>query len=532
MDFPHRRSTHLLGNFDTGLKTDLTRRTFLLGAAAGGAALSLGGLPSALAQDAPPPKRGGRLRVGMFGGGASETLDPNLSNTDIDIARAHVLFERLVDFNPDGSLFNQLAEEFSPNADGSVWKIKLRSGILWHDGSPFTAQDVVYTLRYVLDPANKAQGGADIAFLKAENIRALDPLTVELTPDQPIAVLPTSLSSRALYIFKDGTKSFDAPIGTGPFAFKSFKRGERSLFIRNEHYWVADRPYLDELEIISINDPTTRLNALVGGQIDAMAYVDAKLIPTVKSNPAVKLLIADSGTYPGQVMQTDAFPFDDNRVRQAFRLMLNREELVNVALGGYGKIGNDLACPFDPDYASEFPQRAYDPDKAKFLIKEAGREGATVPLYTADVGQGMLESSILIAQYAAAVGINVTLDKAPAETYYTDRFMKVPFQCTNWGQRPLDSQIAQAFNHGAPYNESHWERPDFDKLTNEARRTLDPKKRRELWVAAQKMLYDEGGYMIWGFPQLIDAHAANVHGFVPSSARALGWYTFTDVYFG
>jgi peptide/nickel transport system substrate-binding protein len=110
--------------------------------------------------------------------------------------------------------------------------------------------------------------------------------------------------------------------------------------------------------------------------------------------------------------------------------------------------------------------------------------------------------------------------------------MKVPFQCTDWGQRPLDSQIAQAFNHGAPYNESHWERPEFDKLTNEARQTLDPKKRHELWVAAQKMLWDEGGYIIWGFPQLIDAHAANVYGFVSSSARALGWYTFTDVYFG
>src|SRR5882672_3041820 len=125
----------------------LSRRAFLAGAAAGGAAFSLSRFPAARADDAPAPKRGGRLRVGMFGGGASETLDPNLSNTDIDIARAHVLFERLVDFNPDGSLFNQLAEEFSPNADGSVWKIKLRSGALWHDGSPFTAQDVVYTLR-------------------------------------------------------------------------------------------------------------------------------------------------------------------------------------------------------------------------------------------------------------------------------------------------------------------------------------------------------------------------------------------------
>src|SRR5436190_16461072 len=125
------------------VSSQLTRRTFVVGAAAGGAAI-LSRSSRSRADDAPAPKPGGRLRVGMFGGGASETLDPNLSNTDIDIARAHVLFERLVDFNPNGSLFNQLAEEFSPNSDGTVWKIKLRSGVLWHDGSPFTAQDVVY----------------------------------------------------------------------------------------------------------------------------------------------------------------------------------------------------------------------------------------------------------------------------------------------------------------------------------------------------------------------------------------------------
>jgi peptide/nickel transport system substrate-binding protein len=508
----------------------LGRREFLFAAAAGGALLSLPGLSTARADETPAPKRGGRLRVGMIGGGASETLDPNISIAEIDIARNHVLFERLVDFNPDGSLFNQLAEEFSPNSDGSNWKIKLRSGVLWHDGSPFQAQDVVYSLRYALDPANKAEGGADIAFLKPQNIRALDSLTVEIVPEQPIAVLPTSLSSRALYIFKDGTKSFESPIGTGPFAFKNFTRGERSLFVRNEHYRVPDRPYIDELEIISINDATTRMNALLSGQIDAMQYVDSKLIPAIKNSSRAKLLIADSGTYPSQVMQIDAKPFDDNRVRQAFRLMIDRQQLVDVALGGYGKVGNDLACPFDEDYAKDIPQRAYDPDKAKFLLKQAGQDSMTVSLSTADVGPGVVESSTLMAQYAAKIGVTLKLDMAPADTYWSNKYLKSAFECTVWAQKPLDSQMAQALNHGAPYNESHWERPDFDKLCNEARRTIDAKKRHELWAAAQQMLWDEGGYIIWGFPQLIDAHAANVYGFVPSAMRALGWYTFTDVF--
>ena len=105
--------------------SQLSRRTFLAGAVAGGAAI-LSPSPQFRADDAPAPKPGGRLRVGMFGGGASETLDPNLSNTDIDIARAHVLYERLVDFNPDGSLFNQLAEEFSPANGTMTASLKIR----------------------------------------------------------------------------------------------------------------------------------------------------------------------------------------------------------------------------------------------------------------------------------------------------------------------------------------------------------------------------------------------------------------------
>ena len=166
--------------------------------------------------------------MGMFGGGASETLDPNLSNTDIDIARAHVLYERLVDFNPDGGLFNQLAEEFSPTAMAASGRSSF-APVCCGTMALRSRRRMSSTRCAMLDPANKAQGGADIAFVKPDKIRALDPMTVEITPEQPIAVPPTSLSSRALYIFKDGTKSFDAPIGTGPFAFKSFKRGERSL---------------------------------------------------------------------------------------------------------------------------------------------------------------------------------------------------------------------------------------------------------------------------------------------------------------
>ena len=515
-------------------QTGVSRQTFVRGALVGGIALAAPTALSRLADigsaDAAGPKRGGRLRVGVAGGGASETLSPVLTINEIDIARGHLLYERLVEVNPDGSLSNQLAEDISPNASGTVWTIKLRPDVIFHDGSRLTADDVVYSLRYIIDPSHKTQGSAELSFVKSNNIQRVDPLTVRLVLEQPIATVLTTLSSFDLYIFKAGTTSFNRPNGTGPWKFKSWTRGERSLFVRHDQYRRHGGPYLDELEIISIDDPTTRLNSLIAGQIDAMGQLDPKLITTVVANPKLRVLQANSGGHTCQLMRVTTPPFTDNRVRQAFRLMVDRAQIVRNVQLGYGVIGNDLACRYDPDYAREIPQRPYDPEKASFLLKQAGHAGLSISLATADLIPGVLDSSVLIAEQAKKAGVTVNIVKVPPDQYWAQKYMKSPFEVTYWQQRSLDSQIAISLNSNGIYNETDWKQPAFDKITREARRTLDPTKRHELWVAAQRMLWEQGGYIIWGFHPFLDAYASNVHGLRPSIMRALGWYNFTDVY--
>lgn len=510
----------------------LSRRRLLQAAAVGIAAGATAAVPGLQAHAAvPAPRRGGRLRVGMVGGGSSEQLTPiNGTGGEITIARWHCLYERLVDFKPDGSLTNQLASEFSHNADGTLWKIKILPGVKFHDGSVLTAHDVVYSMRYVLNPKNNAAARSQISFINPAGIRALDNSTVEIRLDQPYAIMPTAVSSRALWIFKEGTTNFTVPNGTGPFKYKSFTPGERSVFVRHPEYHIPGRPYLDEVEIISISDPTTRVNALNAGQIDALGYLDPKLVAVIAANPSLRLLQHDGGGYSCQFMQVDKPPFTDNRVRQALRYMIDRPAILQRALLGYGLLGNDLPCPFDPDYAREIPQRPYDPEKARHLLKQAGKEGLTVSLYTGDAAPGMLDSSIIMAEQAKKVGVTLTIDKVPADQYWSVRYLKTPFETTNWGQRPFVSQIAQAYNINSPENETNWKRPSFDALTARAIRTLDPAKRHALWVEAQRILWNEGGYIIWGFLRYIDATTSRVHGITPSSVRPLGWYTFTDAY--
>ena len=474
------------------------------------------------------PTRGGRLRVGVLGGGASESLDPNFAINEVDVPRVLNLYDGLTELDPDGNVNLHLAEELSANDDATVWTLKIRDDVVFHDGSPLTTDDVVYSLRYVADPANESAGLASLSFLQPNNIRRLDATTVELQLDRPFAFLPNPLAERFIKIFKDGTTEFEPPNGTGPFKFDSWTRGERSLFVRNEDYWIEDRPYLDELEVFSIEDPSARLNALVAGQIDAMAQLDFKQYPIAEGDANLTILEKPSGSNTPLTMSLDHPPFDDNRVRQAFRLMADRQQLVDQVLDGHGLIGNDLFGWFDPDYADEIPQREYDPERAKALLKDAGQEGLEVTLHTSEVAPGLVDASTLFAEQAKAADVTVKLMKYPPDQYWTGPYLNVPFAGSDWPGRPIVDTLLLSVTQDAPYNETAWGEPNFDQLLNQALATPDPDERKPLMVEVQQQLWDEGGYLIWGFRNNVDVVSNTVQGITPSVVRPLGYYNLRD----
>lgn len=510
--------------------SSLTRRTFL-----GASAVTVAGLAlSACSSTESSAAANGVFRVGVPGAGTQATLNPLIVLGEAAFAASQSMFERLADFDAQSNLYNSLAEEFSHDTSGETWKIKLRSGVTWHDGSDFTADDVVYTLRYQLDKANKTDGYANLSpYLTANNIRRVDAQTVELKLNQPYALLPEILASKEMYIIKNGTTRFDHPIGTGPFKFKSFKAGQRTTLVRNSHYHQDHLPYLDQLEINEINDIGARMNALIGGQIDALSQLDPSQVKQTESTKSLAVLKSPGGGTTDQFMMVNKTPFSDVRVRQAFRLMIDREQLVATALQGHGRLGNDLFCINDPAYNSSLPQREHDPDQARSLLKQAGYENLTVPLYTASAGPGMLSSATLIAEQAKAAGVNIKLQQVPASEYYSGRsFKNVGFECSQWGQHTLDSQFSQAFARDAYWNEPGWWDQRFGDLVSEGRKTFDEAARKDKFAEAQKIIWDEGAYIIWGFADVLDAHSAKVNGLVASGQRNLGYYRFEKVRVG
>jgi peptide/nickel transport system substrate-binding protein len=507
----------------------ISRRGMLKGAAAA-ASLAAGTSLISPFKAAAQPARGGRLRVGARGGGTAEVLDPHTSQGEISLARNHNHFELLFDFGPDGAPYPVLAEEMTPNDDATVWKIRLRDGIEFHNGKTLTAADVVYSYRRIKEPGAGREGANDLAFVNDDGIRAVDDTTVELTLNQPIGNLRDNLASRSLSIVPDGWTDFANPVGTGPFKHVSFTPGQRSLSARWENYWREGMPYLDEVEYIVIDDNAARVNALLANQIDVAGVLDYAQVATVEA-AGFKILNSETGGFQANLMCITQPPFDDNRVRRAIRLLHDRQQLVDTIYFGYGAVGNDLGMRFDPIYASEIPQIEYDPDEAKSLLRQAGQENLTLTIFTTNAFPGMLESATLFQQTAAAAGVTINLNQMAADSYYGDAWLADPFKQTLWGQRSQDLFILQALDSNAPYNETCWFRPEFDEFTRKARATTDDALRRELYVEAQKIMWEETGYVIWGHGNYIDGLGPKVAGFTPSPVRWMGHSNFKEVYF-
>jgi peptide/nickel transport system substrate-binding protein len=516
----------------------LTRRDVLERAAAGAAAISLGGLVPATALAA-RPKRGGQLRIGFVGGGPAETVDPHKSLSFIDAARAKNLFDKLTEFRPDMSVEYQLATSMVPNRDATVWQIKLRPGVVWHDGKPLTADDVIYTLARNLNPKNGLQAAIDLAPIDLKRTRKAGKLEVVLALHQPIAQIPQLFAARTLSIIQNGATDFKKPIGTGPFTFVSFTPGQRSVFAKNAHYWRSGKPYVDALVMTSIPDNGARYNALLSNQIDGLENLDLATARTlapqgfnplrsavVKTSNGVQLVNAPGSNMVAMCMLTNRPPFDDVRVRQAFRLAIDRVATLRASFVGFGQLGNDVYGKGLPDYDAQLPQRKHDPERARALLKQAGQEGLKVSIASSKAAPGMLESATVFADQAKAAGIQLSVEQSPADSYYTDKYLKVPFFQTQWGTQTIESQIAESLLTGAAFNETAWARKEFDRKFALARGTRSKAKRRELFFELQKEVWDQGGYIIWGFNNWVDAVSSKVHGVVPSPVFALGWYDF------
>ncbi|HWD86421.1 MAG TPA: ABC transporter substrate-binding protein [Solirubrobacteraceae bacterium] len=459
-------------------------------------------------------KTGGHLRVGATGGSAKDVIDAHNAIADTDIVRISTLYEPLAAPTPDfKSTQMVLAESIEPvNGNAALWDIRLRPGIEFTNGQTVTADDVIFSINRIINPKSPGTGAASIGYINTKGMKKMDSRTVRVPLQFANAGFIDDLGQYFNNIVPTNYNP-KSPVGTAAWKFQSFTPGQQSVFVKNPNYWQSGRPYADQLTIIDFADDTARVNALLANQIDIADTVPTELLPQVQSNGNALAIDNPAGGWLPITMRVDQPPFNDVRVRQAMRLIVNRPQMVEQVLSGHGDTGNDLYGRFDPSYDTSLPQRHQDIEQAKSLLKAAGHEGLTVTLVTGDILAGVPEESQVFAQQAKAAGVTVNLDKST--TFYGSNYLKYTFAMDFWGPRRYLSQVAQGSLPNSPFNETHWDNAQFKKLIAEARAEVNTSKRYDLIHEAQTIEYNEGGYIIAFFPNFTFGASSKLGGIPP-----------------
>jgi peptide/nickel transport system substrate-binding protein len=499
----------------------LSRRDFLGRAAAlGVSATFANGLLSSAAR-AEGPVKGGTLKAGLVGGESTNVLDPALAMTQVPFAFGKMWGEMIVELGVDGGLEYRIAEEIGSSPDAKTWTLKIRDGIEFHNGKTVSAADVAATLERHSD--EKSKSGA-LGYMKGIETIKVDGKNVVLTLKEANADLPYLLTDYHIVVQPNGGKDDpNAGISAGPYKVTVNEPGVRHGGERFANYWQADKMgHADQIEIIVINDATARTSALQGGQVQIINRVEPKIVDLIKRVPGVTIRNHSGPGHYVFIMHCNTAPFDNNDLRMALKLAIDRQEMLDKVLRGYGSLGNDF--PINDSYPLFTPieQRTYDPDKAKFHYKKSGHDGPVL-LRTSDVAfPGAVDASQLFQQSAAKAGIQIELKREPGDGYWSEVWNKQPFCASYWGGRSTQDQMySTAYISTADWNDTRFLRPDFDKMVLAARAELDEAKRKQMYHDMAVIVRDEGGLILPMFNQFIDATGAKVGGWVDDPHQEL-----------
>jgi peptide/nickel transport system substrate-binding protein len=501
----------------TGDPPGWSRRTFLRNGALAAGLLSAGGLVAGCAGTATgavatldsKPVRGGILQVGATGGGTTDTLDPQNWATNVDQLRIQQLFDPLVWMNDAGAAELTLATSITPNADATEWTIEIPAGVTTHRGQPFTAADVLYSLRRIV--ANLFPGASVLGPADLRNSRVLDSTRLLLRYSKPFGALVEALTFPFFYMVPRGFNP-NNPDGTGPFKYQSFTPGTQSTFVRNVNYWQPGKPYLDSIVTTDVADESTQVDGLLSGQFDVINALSASSVAAL-SGTAVRVAENKSGIWVPFTQDCDLRPFSDVRVRQAMRLIVDRPQMLEQVFDGYGSVANDMFSPYDPGYPDDVPQRVQDIPQAKSLLKAAGYPDLQVSLLTAPVSGGEVSMAEVFATQAKAAGVQVGLQLYTVGDFYAKYYQKVPF-AMDYGTNQLYLANAGQLMIGKTsfFNACHFNDPEYNSLYYSAIATTDSARRNDLIGQLARIDHERGAYIVPVFSPVIEAYAANIGG--------------------
>lgn len=469
-------------------------------------------------------KYGGVLRHAYF---APTNLDPAFfsSVADDEIGRqwGDFLVYTGEENAPDPA--RSLAEKWTASEDGLTWTFTLRQGVQFHNGEPLTAQDVKATFDRLRD---EQVGAATVAlFSNVAEITTPDDNAVVFTLKKSNPDFLLDLGDYHATIVWSGIKDPKTEfIGTGPFMVDQYLPEDRLTFKRNPNYWMKDAegnqlPYLDGMEFIFMAEPSAQVEALRGGQVDYLIYLPTEFVPTLREDPNIQVLEKPSNTSFILRMRSDKEPFNDVRVRQAFKAATDNASILAAAFEGMGVVGHNT--PFGPGYGDFYldaPDPVRDVAKAKELLTQAGYgDGLNVTLTAQQISPVPAIATILKEQWAEA-GINAEIQLVPSDVYYgaDNLWLEADLAITDWGSRAYPQPYLDlAYVCNAKWNESHWCDEELDELSAQAAVELDRAKRADLYKQIQQIFIDRGSIIVPFFANNLWGANAKLKGIQPTS---------------
>jgi len=398
-----------------------------------------------------------------------------------------------------------LLEGWEASDDLKTWTLKVRPGVNWHSGRPFVAQDVVANIEHMLNPES---GSSVIGLMKgymlndegteiwdANAIEVVDDATVRLNLKVPQVAIPEHLFHYPAGML-DPDEGFVFGIGsngTGAFDLVEHEVGVKSVLKARKDYW-GDGPYIDTLTYIDLgDDPSAVIGAVASKQVDGIYEGDISQLDIFKAIPNVDLYSANTAQTAVARVQVDRPEFSDPRVRKAMRLAIDSPSILEIGHRGLGAPGeHHHVAPVHPDYYP-LPPMKRDVAAAKALLAEAGYpDGVEFSIATKKDPAWEINSVQALVEQWKEAGIKVNIDVLPSAQFW-DVWDKVPFGYTSWTHRPLGFMVLSlAYRSGVPWNESHYNNPEFDEILTKAEGTLDLEQRKELLKQLEEIMQEDG----------------------------------------
>jgi len=490
----------------------------------------------AQAQGALP--KGGTLRIAMR---CQDLKSPHTYSWIESANSARQVVDYLTVTGVDNITRPGLVEKWEASPDLKTWTLRLRRSVKWHNGRQFTADDVVWNFKRVLDPKT---GSSVLGLMKgfliedydagekddkgnpkkssrlwdAGAIQKVDDFTVRLNGKTPQLAVPEQLFHYPFLIL-DPAENGEFKVGsngTGAFTLVANEVGRKQVLkARKEAYWGGG-PYLDQLEFIDLgDDPAASVAALASKQVDGLYGADIVQLEALQKIPHIQMYQVTTA-YTATARVQPVKPFDDKRVRQALRFAIDSNAVLQIAHRGLGQPGeHHHVSPVHPEYAKLAPFTR-DVAKAKKLLAEAGYPNGidTEIICRPQPAWELLAVQAMVEQWKEA-GIRVKINVMPS-TQYWEVWTKVPFGFTTWAHRPLGiMSLALAYRSGGSWNESKYSNPEFDRLLTQAEGTLDVASRRETMARLETILQDDGPIVQPVWRSIFTFHDKRVLGFRP-----------------